>query len=337
VRKQWILSCLLSASALGCAGPSLSSAGNQVVGHPQVQQLSDLSGSPQQPSWTQKVTGIFSGKSANPLVGPATPKTKLPDPLELGVDSGPPGAELYIAMAKMSDQGGNSAQARNLYHRALTMQPKHLEGMLALARLEDRAGQLDAALHYYLQAVKMHSQSAKALNDLSLCFARRGQLQEALAPLQQAIRLQPGKQLYRNNIAKLLTELNQLDGALHHLSAVHAPAIAQYNMGYLLNERGRSQEAIRFLAGAVQVDPSLAAAHDLLAELSGPAQHMAQASPAPRAVVSNNHILPTPQTYPGQGYPATGTTPVAPSRQTVPSETARLPMGYSPVQLPPVR
>jgi len=343
VRKHWMLGWLLSAlslgGALGCAGLSFPGNRGQFAGHPQAEQLAALQnyGTPQ-PSWTQKVTGVFTGKSANQPVGPGKPASRSElDPIALGFASGPPNAELYLAMAKMSDQGGNSAHARSMYQRALTIEPNNLDGMLALARLEDRTGELDAALHYYQQAVQMHPQSAKAHNDLSLCYARRGQVTEALAPLEQAIRLQPSKQLYRNNIAKVLIEQNQMNGALQHLAAVHPPAIAQYNMGVLLHQRGRGQEAVQYLAAATQTDPSLALAQTLLSELTGGVQQFAQSNAVQASSAANGHVLPTPRTAPGQPYPSTSAFSASPAFQTVPAQTARAPFGSSPVLMPPVR
>ena len=337
MHKHWILSGLLlgCTSLAGCAGPGFSGEGSQLAGQPQAEQLAALQNGGQQSSWTQKVTNVFTGKPANQLIGPSKPKgsTQL-DPIALGFASGPPNAGLYLAMAKMSDQGGNPSHARSMYHRALTMEPKNLEGMLALARLEDREGQLDAALHYYQQAAHTHPQSAKALNDLSLCFARRGQLTEALPPLEQAIRIEPAKQLYRNNIAKVLIELNQVQGALQHQSAVHSPAVALYNLGVLLNQRGRDAEAVQFLTGALQTDPSLTAANTLLGQLSGAASQVAQAQRAGTPSATNDYVLPTPQTSP---YPTTGAVSASPAFQTVPAETARVPVGYAPAMLPPVR
>jgi len=326
VRKHWILSWVLSATVVSCVGPSFG--GTQVAGQTPDQLAAYQNGGIQtqsKPSFTQKIASVFTGNRANRPAPPAMKKSL--DPISLGFESGPPNADLYLSMARLSDQGGNSSHARSMYQRALTVQPGHLEGMLALARLEDREGQLDAALHYYMQAVKMNPQSPKALNDLSLCFARRGQLREALPPLEQAIRLQPSKQLYRNNIAKVLIELNEINGAVQHLSAVHPPAVAQYNMGVLLQQRGRSQEAVHFLTAAVQLDPSLEAANTLMAQLSGSTRQLAQAVPA-----SNNHILPTPT---GSTYPTTGL--MSPSYQTVPTETAQAPVTHSPMLLPPVR
>ena len=335
MRKQWILSGLLlgCTSFVGCAGSSLLGGGALTAGGSptQAEQLAALqNGGQQQVGWSQKVTNAFTGKFGKQPIGPSAPKgrTEL-DPISLGFASGPPNADLYLSMAKMSDQGGNTPHARSMYHRALTIDPKNLEGMLALARLEDREGQLDAALHYYRQAVQMHPKSAKALNDLSLCFARRGQLPKALAPLEQAIRLEPSKPLYRNNIAKVLIEMNQVNGALQHQSAVQPTAVAQYNVGVLLHQRGRDAEAVQFLAGANQADPSLAAASTLLAQLTTPSQQSGQG-----AIASNDSVLPTPQTSP---YPRTGFVSASPAFKTVPAETARVPVGYSPASLPPVR
>ena len=337
VRKHWILSRVVAALVIGCTG-ALSTSAAQGAWPTQTEQMTAWQNGevqPQKVGWTQKVSNFFKGKSAKQFIGPSKPKGRSElDPISLGYASAPPNAALYLSMAKVSDQGGNAEQARSMYQQALTLEPNNLEGMLALARLEDREGQLDAALHYYRQAVQLHPRSSQALNDLSLCFARRGQLAEALPPLEQAIRLQPSKPLYRNNLATILIELNQFDAALQHQSAVYSPAIAQYNLGVLLHQRGRDDEAMQFLARANQADPSLAVAGTLLTQLSAVTQQPAQNYAVQMATVANNSVLPTPQTSP---YPTTGAVTATPAYQTVPAETARVPVGHSPQMFPPVR
>ncbi len=337
MRKHWILSRWVAALVIGCTGACSTSAvqGAWPTQSEQITAWQNGNVQPQKASWTQKVTNLFKGKSANQLIGPSKPKGRAElDPISLGYTSGPPNAALYLSMANVSDKGGDTMQARSMYQRALTIEPENLEGMLALARLEDRAGQLDAALHYYRQAVQMHPQSSKAFNDLSLCFARRGQLAEALPPLEQAIRLQPSKPLYRNNVATVLIELNQLNAALQHQSAVYPPAVAQYNLGILLHQRGRDAEAVQFLARATQADPSLAVAGTLLAQLSANTQQPAQSRDGGKSTVMNDSVLPTPQMSP---YPTTGAVTTTPAFQTVPPEMARVPVGHSPQRFPPVR
>lgn len=306
-----------------------------------------------QTSWTDKVTAPF--KSLAPKKKPAAvADVSKTDPISLGFASGPTTPALYVSMAQMSDQGGNSAHARAMYQKALSLDPKNLDALLGLARLEDREGNLPAALQVYQQAVNLHPQDARALNDLALCHARCGELQKSYQLLDQAVRINPEKQLYRNNIAKVLIELNQVDQAVGHMTAVCQPDVANYNMAVMLTQRGRKAEAVSFLQIALAANPQMSAASTLLASLTGTAlaaQSAVAAAPvlnSPITVsaplntpaVPNDDITPTPY-VPGENmavsYPSTGAPPVIPQPQSVPAETARVPVGYEPNVLPPIR
>lgn len=223
-------------------------------------------------SFTEKVTTAL---TTNPFAS-KTPANQPIDPISLGYNSGPPTPELFVSMAQMADRGGNAPQARQLYERALSIDKKNLDAMLGIARLEDREGRLDVALQVYQQAAAAHPNNPTALNDLGLCFARRGDLQTSLRVLDQCVRLDPKKALYRNNIAKVLIEMNMTEHALAHMAAVNPPAVAQYNLGYMLNERGRKTEAAQHLTIAVNLDPNMQPARDLLASINGTQPSAAQ-------------------------------------------------------------
>ncbi len=349
MRKQWWTVGALIAAA-GCAGTGFPGTQHfaQNSGPQNLGQQSQLAASlPQGPaatqnaSWTQRITSKFVPGSApqptqqNQTAAAAQANRQKLDPISLGFAAGPPNAELYLSMAQLSDRGGNTQHARTMYQRTIAMEPDNLDALLGLARLEDRQGNLDEALKIYHQAAMAHSENAMALNDLALCFARKGNLNASLQLLDQAVRLQPQKPLYRNNIAKVLTELKRIDDAVSHLAAVHPPAIAQYNMGVLLHQRNRTEEAVRFLTAATHIDPQLQPAKDLLAEVSGGSTTLA----------ANDPVLPTPMQQPGYApasgaqtpYPSTGITSNRPLPQSMPGETAQVPVGNSPVLLPPVR
>jgi hypothetical protein len=145
-------------------------------------------------------------------------------------------------------------------------------------------------------------------------------------------------------------------------------------MAALLEERGRKDEAIPFLHKALAANPQMTEASALLANLTGPtpsAQRATIASDgpalssriavsAPMATVSpvstyaasapmltspvmsspvvNDDITPTPYTpneaqTAGFSYPSTGAPPMIP----MPVQTARVPVGYEPALLPPIR
>ena len=62
------------------------------------------------------------------------------------------------------------------------------------------------------------------------------------------MRATPNSQLYRNNLAALLVESNRPDDAVTILSEAYGPAVAHYNVGYLLHTaiqklRTRMQDA----------------------------------------------------------------------------------------------
>jgi tetratricopeptide (TPR) repeat protein len=246
--------------------------------------------------------------------------------------------ELYVGMAQMSHRGGNVQQGRQFYQKALAMDGNHLEALLGAARMEDREGRLDVAQMLYQRAAAAHPNNATALNDLALCLARRGDLAGAGQTLEQAIRLEPGKALYRNNVAKVLVELNQLDQATAHLVAVHPPAVAHYNMGVLLSERGRQGEAVDYLTTAIAIDPNMEPARTMLAGMTPPPtimpgaapQSMAQVNPAPMQPAmpdSNDSILPTPENV--------ATVPWRPPI-SMDAELQQAPVEQTPALLPPV-
>ena len=327
----------------------------------------------QPPSWSDKVLGAL---TTNPFVKAQSSVTQTSvasapnpqyDPIALGFKSGPPNAKLYTSMAELADHGGNTEQARQLYQRALSVEANQIDALLGLARLEDREGNLDAALRTYQQAAAAHPNNPQALNDLALCFARKGQLPTSAQLLEQVVQLQPSKALYRNNLAKVLVELNAVDKAVACQTPLHGPAAANYNVGVLLMQRGRNEEAKARLTTASQIDPSLEAARTLMSELSAPTDTKvvqkappADAKPAavpnayqaylaaqnggstPTAVQVQLPTTPAPQAQTAPGvYPSTSTTAVQPGMPTapvaVPGAISPTRVGQAPAGLPPIR
>jgi tetratricopeptide (TPR) repeat protein len=324
-----------------------------------------------QTSWTDKMAAPFKAlapsKKPTAVVNAASQEI---DPISLGFKSGPTTPALYISMAQMSDQGGNVSHARSLYQKALSMDPKNLDASLGLARLEDREGNLQVALQHYQQAVNNHPQDPRGYNDLGLCHARCGQMQSSHQCLDQAVRLRPDKALYRNNIAKVLIEQNQFDAALAHLGAVNEPAVANYNIAAMLQERGRTDEAIPFLHQALALKPQFVEANTLLANITGvnpaPQESMATGPALGKPTMSapfgsaqvqvsapiagtasmatqtsaNEDIRQAPYA-PSEtlniAYPSTGAPAVIPKPQNLPAHTALAPVGYEPALLPPIR
>jgi tetratricopeptide (TPR) repeat protein len=211
-------------------------------------------------------SGAKTASAPRPTMPPATNRAVAASP---ATPTGPPSPEFFIFAAQTCEQQGDVPQARKNFQNALNIWPGQVEVLRAAARMEDRQGNLPLAENLYQQAVTANPQHAGAMNDLGLCLAREGKLQPSLQVLEQAVQLQPTKALYRNNAATVLVEMHQDQRALAHLSAVHNAADANYNLGQLLIERGRSADAAPFFQAAVQANPAMQQAQVALAKLQG--------------------------------------------------------------------
>ena len=241
------------------------------------------------------------------------------DSISLDTPTGAPTPQLVISLAKLAENQGDVFQARRQYQQALAKWPGHVDLLRAAARMEDRQGELRLAETLYRQAVSANPQHAGALNDLGLCLARQGQLDASMQVIEQAITLQPQKALYRNNAATILVEMRQDQRALAHLSAVHAPAEANFNLGQLLVQRGRPGDAAAYYQSALQINPELQAAQIALGQVQGQNALATEAwgSPAspeftPGMTMPNTApaLVPQqPQVGPELEYPSTAYTP----------------------------
>ena len=297
------------------------------------------------------IASSFRGSSGSSNVT-AAPVTSESDPLSLQAPVGPPTPQLFVSLAQMAERQGNVEQARHQYKQALAQWPNDVNVLRSAARMEDRAGHLDWAEYLYQRAATADPHNAGTLNDLGLCLARQGKLDQAVQTIEQAVHIQPDKALYRNNVATVLVEQRQDQKALAHLAAVHAPAEASYNMGQLLIQRNREDEAEPYFVAALQQDPELKPAELALARLHGEpvVDHSAvvresETPSTPIAVEEGPTFAPQPS------YQPTVQSPVAPTPtypayvpanypQQTPATTynvpAGTPVGVVPRYLPPV-
>lgn len=275
----------LSPLSSGSSKPSFAS-------DPKYQKLiKEISGSDSKStSWDKAIAPVESvggtlKKAASGVVQKMRPRPRVipaSDPVSLSSKPVKISEGVFYAAGRLAEHNGDTAEAIKQYEKALGVSPTHLPTLISLARLYDRQNRFDDAVANYQKAIKTDPTNATAHNDLGLCFSRHGDLKQSLAELQRAVRIDPKSKLYRNNLATVLVEMGNSDEAWRQLSQVHVPAIAHYNMGYLLNGLDRKDEARHHFALAVRADESLAIAKTMLdrldAELGRKAPDMAIAS-----------------------------------------------------------
>jgi len=219
----------------------------------------------------------FAAKPANSISGPST--TSLPENDQLSLSRKPrSGSDLYLHTAKVYEQNNNFEAAKSQYEKALETDPKNYDILLSYAHMSDRAGKFDEAAKIYQRAIAAQPKQPTAYNDLGLCLARVNRYDEAVKNLNKAIEMQPQKALYRNNLATVLVQQNKLTEAVTQLSAVNPPAVAHYNVAYLLQRRGDMNSATQHMTTAAQLDPTFVAARQWLQQ--NQPTSLAQAGPA---------------------------------------------------------
>ncbi|PMS22528.1 glycosyltransferase [Trinickia dabaoshanensis] len=201
-------------------------------------------------------------------------------------------------------QAGRLADAKTLYARILSAQPKHPDALHFMGLLACQIGQgeagialmresiaahaspiyynnlgnalrdarkLDDAVAAYRRAVELKADYADAHNNLGNALRETGDAAAALASCARAIELRPGYAEAFNNLGNALKDLGELDAAI----AAYGKAIAtkrtfveaHLNLAVVLQTKGHGDAALECLRDAVALAPQLAAAQDKLAGL----------------------------------------------------------------------
>lgn len=194
------------------------------------------------------------------------------DATSLAQDPGPLQPGLYLSAARMMEQRGQIEEAEGQYRKLLSLEPGNVQALVGVARLQHRQNKMEDAIASYQKAIELRGQDPVILNDLALCYGRAGRREEAIQALRIALAANPSSLLYRNNLAAVLVESGRAAEAVEVLSQTHGPAIANYNVGYLLHQQGKSDSARGHFDLALQADPNFRAAQVMIEklEVAGP-------------------------------------------------------------------
>lgn len=255
----WSSKAAPGADAMGATTQSLSDTTRGVTG--QWNTMTSAAGS----AWkktTSAVTGMFS-----PAAPPSAGEKQDPTSLSTKVES--IGPEVYVAYGQVCESTGKFVDAMDNYDKALKISPTNGPALTAMARLHDRQNQTAKASEYYQQAIAATPNEAQLYSDFGMLLARNGQGEEACKKLEQAIAIRPSEAKYHSNLAAVQLDSGKADKAMETLQKVNSPAAANYNMALLLVQRNQIQNAQQHLTVALQQDPNMQPAREMLAKLGG--------------------------------------------------------------------
>ena len=176
---------------------------------------------------------------------------------------------------KLHESKGDYAKALDSYSKALEIEPKNPSALLSAAQLYERQNNKDKAIEFYQKAASVAEGNATIYADLGNLYARNGNLVAAREQLQKAINLDDKNTQYRSAMAGVLLDSGNADAAISELHQVNSPAMANYQMAYLHFTRKNVPATQQYLANALQIDPNLKPAKDLMSSMGG-AQNITQ-------------------------------------------------------------
>lgn len=160
-----------------------------------------------------------------------------------------------LAWARYQEDVGEYAEALRRYRELTIAYPENIEAHLGLARVENTTGRFEQAEEILRKLATEHPDNTQIRLELGQLYSQREDWNSATVAFEQACRLTPHDQTCRYELGVAMARNGLMEQALPHLTfAVGGPA-AHYNIGYLLHEQGRDEEAAEWLQQALEMHP----------------------------------------------------------------------------------
>jgi tetratricopeptide (TPR) repeat protein len=161
------------------------------------------------------------------------------------------------------------AQARKMFDQAIKTDPKCTDAYKGLAQVELTRGNYDGGLDYYRKALTIDPKASTIWYELGVCQARHGNWPASVESLQQASNLDHENRTYVKTLGFCLAKSGRYDDSVACFMRIMEEGQARYNLARMLHYEKQDDLSRAHLVMAIQANPKLAAAQDLLAQLDG--------------------------------------------------------------------
>jgi tetratricopeptide (TPR) repeat protein len=192
-----------------------------------------------------------------------------------------PKAETCVAFGKMREDEAAAEtlsqaqrdvsldQARKAYQQALDLDPDNLPAVQSLARLYVKMNDHDRSVLTYQKAIKGHPKEVSLRSELGMCHARHKEWGPALKQFKAALELDPENRQMRNQLGHCLARAGYIQESLDCFTKTVGQARAHYNVARMLFHMQQPQLGKQHLHLALQQDPKLDEARELLVQIEG--------------------------------------------------------------------
>ncbi len=176
-------------------------------------------------------------------------------------------AEAYVSLGNVLDSQGHSAEAEEVFERALALRQPYLEARNGLGLALLNQGNATAAEKQFQIAVSEKPDFSEAQVNLGQALASQGRMTEAKVEYEAALRSNTNSAAAHINLGKLLAAQGQITDAIRHyreaVRLLPRNPIAHFNLGNALAHE-RNPEAVAQYRKAVELNPNFMEAHNSL-------------------------------------------------------------------------
>ena len=176
--------------------------------------------------------------------------------------------EKLFEQAKGCIEAGKTAEAREILHRVIELNPNHADSLYELGRIAMREGEIDAAIAWLAKATSVNSRAAHFYNTYGNLRQARGELEEAARLYREAISVNPDFAEAYANIGMVLCKKGETEAGLPFLrKAIEiGPRLyeAHNALGFVSLSQGNPDNAVASLNQAIALKPDFAEGHNNL-------------------------------------------------------------------------
>ena len=166
--------------------------------------------------------------------------------------------ETLLKFARWQEDMGDHEEAKQRYRDIIADNANCIEARLGIARIEFKTGRKLEAEEILQSAVRMHPQSTQAWNEMGRVYSEQEQWEKAVVSLQKAVdtaKSDDEKRIAHYQLGVALAKNEQLEEGRRHLALAGGESASLYNIGYILHEAGRDQEATTWFQRALESQP----------------------------------------------------------------------------------
>ncbi|MEZ6130405.1 MAG: tetratricopeptide repeat protein [Planctomycetaceae bacterium] len=163
--------------------------------------------------------------------------------------------ETMLKFARWREDLGDHSESLERYREILRGNPDSVDARLGIARIEYKTGRVHEAEEILKATARQHPENQTVWLEMGRIQTEREEFGEAVQSLTKAVNIDSSSQAARYQLGLALARGDRLEEAKPHLEFAVGESAALFNIGFVLHEAGRNEEAIHWLQQALASHP----------------------------------------------------------------------------------